>query len=96
MVVFPPDGATRRAGGLVRQRYLLIELESGAVYHLSAPYNWGPLPDRVATLSIGAGWRTQGRIRAQEQRVLRRAIFVLAQAAGMRQGQDPPGKGPGV
>lgn len=51
MVAFPPDGATRRAGGLVRQRYLLIEPAGGAVYHRSAPYNWGPLPERVATLS---------------------------------------------
>jgi hypothetical protein len=51
MVIFPPDCATRSAGGLVRQRYFLLELESGAVYHLSAPYNWGPLPERVATLA---------------------------------------------
>ena len=51
MVVFPPDAATRHSGGLVRQRYLLLELESGAVYHLSVPYSWGPLPDRVAMLA---------------------------------------------
>ena len=51
MVAFPSDTATRHASGFVRQRYFLLELEGGAVYHLSAPYNWGPLPDRVATLA---------------------------------------------
>src|SRR3990172_2688127 len=34
LVVFPLDPTVRRAGGLVRQRYLRIELESSAVYHL--------------------------------------------------------------
>ncbi|MHB8346812.1 MAG: hypothetical protein ACYDHM_06375 [Acidiferrobacterales bacterium] len=35
----------------MRQRHLLLEPESGAVYHLSIPFNWGPLRDRVALLA---------------------------------------------
>ena len=45
LVVFPLDPTVRRAGGLVRQRYLRIELESSAVYHLSAPYRYTYKPD---------------------------------------------------
>lgn len=35
----------------MRQRNLVIELESGAVYHLSVPYRWSPNPDRMAVLA---------------------------------------------
>jgi hypothetical protein len=51
LVAFPPDDVAGGSSGLVRQRHLLLELESGAVYHLSVPCNWGPLRDRVALLA---------------------------------------------
>jgi hypothetical protein len=50
LIVFPPDGIARRSG-LVRERFLLLELQQGTVYHLRVPCNWGPLPERLATLA---------------------------------------------
>lgn len=39
LVVFPPDGIARRSG-LVRERFLLIELANGCVYHVRVPCDW--------------------------------------------------------
>ena len=35
----------------MRQRNLVIELESGAVYHLRVPHRWSPQPERIAVLA---------------------------------------------
>jgi hypothetical protein len=50
LIIFPPDGIARRSG-LVRERFMLFELASGAVYHLRVSCDWAPTPDRVNKLA---------------------------------------------
>lgn len=51
LVMFPPYKGAERAGAMVRYRHLLLEFETGQVFHLRLPIGWEPSPSAIARLA---------------------------------------------